>query len=78
MSFDKVRQGLNEDLEEIKAAGLWKTERNINSNQTNHISLEGGQYVTNMCANNYLGLASDQRIIQADKDSYDKRGYGID
>jgi glycine C-acetyltransferase len=77
MSFDKVRQGLNEDLEEIKAAGLWKTERNINSNQTNHISLEGGQYVTNMCANNYLGLASDQRIIQAAKDSYDQWGYGL-
>jgi hypothetical protein len=32
MSFDKVRQGLTKDLEEIKAAGLWKTERNINSN----------------------------------------------
>ena len=77
MSFDKVRQGLTEDLEEIKAAGLWKTERNINSNQTNHISLESGQHVTNMCANNYLGLASDQRIIQAAKDSYDQWGYGL-
>lgn len=77
MSFDKVRQGLTEDLEEIKAAGLWKTERNINSNQANHISLEGGQLVTNMCANNYLGLANDQRIIQAAKDSYDQWGYGL-
>ena len=77
MSFDKVRQGLTEDLEEIKAAGLWKTERNINSNQANHISLESGQHVTNMCANNYLGLASDQRIIQAAKDSYDQWGYGL-
>jgi glycine C-acetyltransferase len=77
MSFDKVRQGLTKDLEEIKAAGLWKTERNINSKQTNHISLEGGQRVTNMCANNYLGLANDQRIIQAAKDSYDQWGYGL-
>lgn len=77
MSFDKVRQGLTEDLEEIKAAGLWKTERNINSNQANNISLESGQHVTNMCANNYLGLASDQRIIQAAKDSYDQWGYGL-
>ena len=77
MSFDKVRQGLTEDLEEIKTAGLWKTERNINSNQANHISLESGQHVTNMCANNYLGLASDQRIIQAAKDSYDQWGYGL-
>tara|TARA_B100001142_G_C14323873_1_gene651529 strand:- start:1011 stop:2204 length:1194 start_codon:yes stop_codon:yes gene_type:complete len=77
MSFDKVRQGLAEDLEEIKAAGLWKSERNINSNQTNHISLEDGQHVTNMCANNYLGLANDRRIIQAAKDSYDHWGYGL-
>ena len=77
MSFEKVRQGLTKDLEEIKAAGLWKTERSINSNQTNHISLEGGQHVTNMCANNYLGLANDQRIIQAAKDSYDQWGYGL-
>ena len=77
MSFDKVRQGLTEDLEEIKAAGLWKSERNINSNQTNHISLEDGQHVTNMCANNYLGLANDRRIIQAAKDSYDHWGYGL-
>ena len=77
MSFDKVRQGLTKDLEEIKAAGLWKIERNINSNQTNHILLEGGQHVTNMCANNYLGLANDRRIIQAAKDSYDHWGYGL-
>ena len=77
MSFNKVRQGLASDLEEIKSAGLWKTERNISSNQTNQISLEGGQRVTNMCANNYLGLANDKRIIQAAKDSYDNWGYGL-
>lgn len=77
MSFGKVRESLASDLEEIKSAGLWKSERNINSNQTNHISLEGGQHVTNMCANNYLGLANDERIIQAAKDSYDHWGYGL-
>ena len=77
MSFDKVRESLASDLEEIKSAGLWKTERNISSNQTNHISLEDGQHVTNMCANNYLGLANDKRIIQAAKDSYDSWGYGL-
>jgi len=77
MSFGKVRESLASDLEQIKSAGLWKTERNINSNQTNHISLEGGQHVTNMCANNYLGLANDKRIIQAAKDSYDHWGYGL-
>ncbi len=77
MSFEKIRESLASDLEEIKDAGLWKTERNISSNQTNLISLEGGQHVTNMCANNYLGLANDKRIIQAAKDSYDNWGYGL-
>ena len=77
MSFEKVRESLASDLDEIKSAGLWKSERNINSNQANHISLEDGQHVTNMCANNYLGLANDKRIIQAAKDSYDHWGYGL-
>ena len=77
MSFKKVRESLASDLNEIKSAGLWKSERNINSNQANHISLEDGQLVTNMCANNYLGLANDKRIIQAAKDSYDNWGYGL-
>ena len=77
MSFEKVRESLANDLEEIKSAGLWKNERNISSNQTNLISLENGQHVTNMCANNYLGLANDKRIIQAAKDSYDSWGYGL-
>jgi len=77
MSFEKVRESLANDLDEIKSAGLWKTERNISSNQTNLISLEDGQHVTNMCANNYLGLANDKRIIQAAKDSYDNWGYGL-
>jgi len=77
MSFEKVRESLAIDLKEIKDAGLWKTERNISSSQTNLISLEDGLHVTNMCANNYLGLASDKRIIQAAKDSYDNWGYGL-
>src|SRR6056300_886848 len=77
MSFNKTRSSLSADLEQIKSAGLWKTERNISSNQTNQISLEDGQHVTNMCANNYLGLANDKRIIQAAKDSYDSWGYGL-
>lgn len=77
MSFEKVRESLASDLDEIKSAGLWKSERNINSNQANHISLEDGQHVTNMCANNYLGLANDKRIIKAAKDSYDNWGYGL-
>ena len=77
MSFEKVRESLANDLDEIKSAGLWKSERNISSNQTNLISLEDGQHVTNMCANNYLGLANDKRIIQAAKDSFDHWGYGL-
>ena len=64
MSIKKTRQGLTEDLEEIKSSGLWKTERYINSDQNNIITLNDGRKVLNMCANNYLGLANNTRIIE--------------
>lgn len=77
MSFSKVRQDIANDLAEIRSAGLWKTERYINSDQKNIIILEDGSYVTNMCANNYLGLANNPEVIQAAKDSFDKWGFGL-
>jgi glycine C-acetyltransferase len=77
MSFSKVRQDIANDLAEIRSAGLWKTERYINSDQKNIITLEDGSYVTNMCANNYLGLANNPEVIQAAKDSFDKWGFGL-
>ena len=77
MSIKKTRQGLTEDLEEIKSSGLWKTERYINSDQNNIITLNDGRKVLNMCANNYLGLANNTRIIDAAKKGLDQWGFGL-
>ena len=77
MSFKSAKESLAKDLAEIKAAGLWKTERVIASDQKNDITLADGSEVVNMCANNYLGLANNPEVIQAAKDSYDQWGYGL-
>jgi len=77
MSFDKSKQGFADDLAEIKAAGLWKTERIIASEQKNEITLADGKEVINMCANNYLGLANNAEVIQAARDSFDQWGFGL-
>ena len=77
MSFSNTKASLAKDLEDIKSAGLWKTERHISSDQKNLITLEDGKQVTNMCANNYLGLANNQSVIKAAKDSFDEWGFGM-
>ena len=77
MSFKATRNSIANDLEDIKAAGLWKKERYIDSDQKNEISLSDGTTVINMCANNYLGLANNPEIIEAAKSSYDKWGFGL-
>jgi len=77
MSFKSAKESLQKDLEEIKAAGLWKTERIIASEQKNDITLADGSEVINMCANNYLGLANNPDVIQAARDSYDHWGFGL-
>lgn len=77
MSFKSAKQSLARELEEIKQAGLWKTERIIASDQKNDITLADGSEVINMCANNYLGLANNPEVIQAAKDSYDTWGFGL-
>ena len=77
MSFKSAKQSLQQDLEEIREAGLWKNERIIASDQKNDITLEDGSEVINMCANNYLGLANNPEVIQAAKDSYDQWGFGL-
>lgn len=77
MSFDSAKTSLAQELAEIKAAGLWKNERIIVSEQKNGITLADGSEVINMCANNYLGLANNPDVIQAAKDSYDRWGFGL-
>jgi glycine C-acetyltransferase len=63
-------------LDEIRDAGLWKHERIIASPQGAHITA-GGKDVLNFCANNYLGLSSDPRVIAAARAALDERGYGL-
>ena len=77
MSFKSAKNGLSNDLEEIKANGLWKTERHINSDQKSAITLSDGSEVINMCANNYLGLANNPQIIEAAKKGLDQWGFGL-
>ena len=64
-------------LDEIKSSGLWKDERIITTPQKSKIDTTQASGVVNMCANNYLGLADNQEIIDAAKASYDKWGYGL-
>ena len=63
--------------EGIKEAGLFKGEAPIASPQGARVKLEDGREVINMCANNYLGLGDDKRLIEAAKKTYDEKGYGL-
>ncbi|MFT5109165.1 MAG: glycine C-acetyltransferase [Verrucomicrobiales bacterium] len=65
------------ELEEIRAAGLFKSERVINTPQSSRIDVPGHPGVLNLCANNYLGLADHPDIIAASKDALDRWGYGM-
>ena len=76
MSYQAAKASYAEEIAEIKAAGLWKTERVIASDQKNDITLEGGANVVNMCANNYLGLANNAEVMQAASDSLSEWGFG--
>jgi glycine C-acetyltransferase len=68
---------LSQTLEEIKAEGLFKTERVITTPQDAHIGITGGKRVLNMCANNYLGLADHPALIAAAKEALDTHGFGM-
>src|SRR5246127_3103191 len=67
----------SQTLEEIKAQGLFKTERIITTPQDAHIRVAGGRDVLNMCANNYLGLADHPALIAAAKEALDTHGFGM-
>ncbi len=74
--FDSTRQSLQTELDEIRAAGLYKEERIITTPQSAEISTNGME-VLNFCANNYLGLSSHPDVIAAAKDAIDSHGYGM-
>ncbi len=70
-------QSLGDELESIRAASLWKVEREILSSQSAHIAVAGGREVLNFCANNYLGLANHPALIAAAKAALDSHGLGM-
>lgn len=74
--YGKFQEHLQQELENIKEAGLYKEERLIEGPQQAAIQVKGKE-VLNFCANNYLGLSNNPRLIQAAKDMMDRRGYGM-
>ena len=75
--YGKIKEHLQEELQEIKNDGLFKKERIITSPQDAAITISTGQEVINFCANNYLGLSSHPDVIQAAKDAMDTHGFGM-
>ncbi|PDT46958.1 glycine C-acetyltransferase [Sinorhizobium fredii] len=68
---------LRSELEGLKTAGLYKSERVITSKQAGAIEVASGERVLNFCANNYLGLADNQELAEAGKKALDRYGYGM-
>jgi glycine C-acetyltransferase len=75
--YGALQAHLKTQLDEIRAAGLYKGERVITSPQQAHIGVVGRPDVLNMCANNYLGLADHPEVVAAAKDALDRWGYGL-
>src|SRR3954447_6482643 len=74
--YGKFKKHLENSLNEIQEAGLFKNERVIEGPQEARIEV-GGREVLNMCANNYLGLSDDPAIVEAARVSLDEWGYGL-
>ena len=75
--YGSFKNHLQAELKSIEEAGLYKRERNICSPQGAEITLQDGSKALNFCANNYLGLADNPRLIAAAKQAMDERGYGM-
>ncbi|MDE6548053.1 MAG: glycine C-acetyltransferase [Muribaculaceae bacterium] len=76
--YKNFQQHLSKELDSIKEAGLYKNERIIVTPQSADIKVEGTEGdVLNFCANNYLGLADNSRLVEAAKKAMDERGYGM-
>lgn len=75
--YGKIKEELQNELQAIKEAGLYKSERIITSSQDAVIKISTGEEVINFCANNYLGLSNNTEVIQAAKDAMDTHGYGM-
>jgi len=75
--YNQLEPFLAKEIEGIKEAGLYKKERIITSAQAAEITIQGGQQVLNFCANNYLGLSSHPKVIEAAKAAIDTHGFGL-
>jgi glycine C-acetyltransferase len=75
--YGSLREQLRSTLAEIRAAGLYKGERVITSPQSARVTVDSGETVLNLCANNYLGLSGDPRVVAAAKAGLDEWGYGL-
>jgi glycine C-acetyltransferase len=75
--FVEVQQQVRAELDQIRADGLYKTERVIESPQGSSVRVQDGKEVLNFCANNYLGLADDPRVVEAARQALDRWGYGL-
>ena len=75
--YGKLKEFLTNELEGIKAAGLYKNERIITTPQRADIKVNAGSDVLNFCANNYLGLSDNQRLIKAAKEAMDTRLWHV-
>ena len=75
--YGNFQQHLKDELAAIEAAGLYKQERNIASQQFAEITLQDGSKALNFCANNYLGLSNNPRLIKAAEKAMEERGYGM-
>ena len=74
----KLNEAIAKQLDDIRAAGTFKEERVITSEQAAEINVEGREdKVLNFCANNYLGLANSKDLINAAKDALDTHGFGL-
>ncbi len=75
--YGAIQKHLSQQLDELQAAGLYKSERIITTSQDSRISVRGGTSVLNLCANNYLGLASHPTVVDAAQKALDQWGYGL-
>ncbi|HYW95935.1 MAG TPA: glycine C-acetyltransferase [Bacteroidales bacterium] len=75
--YGKIKEYLQNELDQIRENGLFKDERIIVSPQDARIRLNTGQDVLNFCANNYLGLSSHPELVKAAKEALDTHGYGM-
>ena len=75
--FENLKPHLQAELRKIREDGLWKDERVLASAQGPVARLADGREVLVLCANNYLGLSSDPRVIAAAHRAIDERGYGL-